>query len=437
VLATSLSKSIDQRYDISRLITKKELLCLRQLNKRRPNPFDFSKDMVAKPARDQKTPSQSHSSGSYWETDMCVAERLHSNGWEPFDYLKVFSFKNPLEFMNKKNLIIGGGILSFLIIVILGFNYWQAGTPGYSFKQLQSAYNNNDTEKFKKYYDVDQVFDNFYKRVLAIAVNQIQNSSESSFEKQIEIAQANNTATSGKQSFEKQIYDAVSGKTKVSADTNEFKGFLSIFLNSKPTFKVSSNVATADILFDNYVFKNQNNYPIYKFKVILKQTDDRSWIIIDIQGYEDYTYGSLGDVSRLKDISTIIVLINKYINAGEKPILTNDNWRTVLKDYSNKIGGEAFLPEDPMSSYSDSNKYSFSIINADSLKTYSYIMKAKLSTIDNSSFKGTDYKNLSYVEIYNKLSNGNISNVLGLDCSVPAYCVASWGNDSEWAKLLK
>ena len=89
VLATSLSKSIDQRYDISRLITKKELLCLRLLNTRRPNPFDFSKDMVAKPARDQKTPSQSHSSGSYWETDMGKAERFYRDGWKPFDYIKV------------------------------------------------------------------------------------------------------------------------------------------------------------------------------------------------------------------------------------------------------------------------------------------------------------------------------------------------------------
>lgn len=41
-------------------------------------------DMVVKPARDQRTPSQSHSSGSYLETGMGLAERLDRNGWEPF-----------------------------------------------------------------------------------------------------------------------------------------------------------------------------------------------------------------------------------------------------------------------------------------------------------------------------------------------------------------
>ena len=53
--------------------------------------------MVANPARDQRTPSQSHSSGSYPETGMGSAERLDRNGWEPFDYLKVLPIKNPLE----------------------------------------------------------------------------------------------------------------------------------------------------------------------------------------------------------------------------------------------------------------------------------------------------------------------------------------------------
>ena len=41
--------------------------------------------MVAKPARDQKTPGQSHSSGSYPETDMGSAERSDRDGQEPFD----------------------------------------------------------------------------------------------------------------------------------------------------------------------------------------------------------------------------------------------------------------------------------------------------------------------------------------------------------------
>ena len=55
------------------------LLCSSQ---QRPNPSQ--EDMVVKPARDQRTPSQSHSSGSYLETGMGLTERLNRNGWEPF-----------------------------------------------------------------------------------------------------------------------------------------------------------------------------------------------------------------------------------------------------------------------------------------------------------------------------------------------------------------
>jgi hypothetical protein len=41
--------------------------------------------MVANPARDQKTPSQSHSSGSYRETCMGRVERFYRDGWESFE----------------------------------------------------------------------------------------------------------------------------------------------------------------------------------------------------------------------------------------------------------------------------------------------------------------------------------------------------------------
>jgi hypothetical protein len=40
--------------------------------------------MVAKPAREQRTPRQSHSSGSYPETGMGRAERFYRDGGEFF-----------------------------------------------------------------------------------------------------------------------------------------------------------------------------------------------------------------------------------------------------------------------------------------------------------------------------------------------------------------
>lgn len=40
--------------------------------------------MVAKPAREQRTPRQSHSSGSYRETGMGRAERSYRDGGEFF-----------------------------------------------------------------------------------------------------------------------------------------------------------------------------------------------------------------------------------------------------------------------------------------------------------------------------------------------------------------
>jgi len=63
--------------------------------------LESPQDMVANPARDQKTPSQSHSSGSYGETCMGVAERLHRNGWEPFDYPKVLAVQKPARVQMK------------------------------------------------------------------------------------------------------------------------------------------------------------------------------------------------------------------------------------------------------------------------------------------------------------------------------------------------
>lgn len=40
--------------------------------------------MIEKPARDQRTPRQSHSSGSYRETGMGMVERSYRDGEEPF-----------------------------------------------------------------------------------------------------------------------------------------------------------------------------------------------------------------------------------------------------------------------------------------------------------------------------------------------------------------
>lgn len=41
------------------------------------------------PARDQRTPRQSHPNGSYLETGMGSAERSDRNGEEPFDYSMI------------------------------------------------------------------------------------------------------------------------------------------------------------------------------------------------------------------------------------------------------------------------------------------------------------------------------------------------------------
>ncbi len=49
--------------------------------------------MVANPARDQRTPRQSHSSGSYLETGMGGAERSHRDGGESFDNRKILVIK--------------------------------------------------------------------------------------------------------------------------------------------------------------------------------------------------------------------------------------------------------------------------------------------------------------------------------------------------------
>ncbi len=56
------------------------------------------------PAREQRTPRQSHSSGSYLETGMGGVERFHRNGEEPFVIILASRYiKNPLEIMNTQN----------------------------------------------------------------------------------------------------------------------------------------------------------------------------------------------------------------------------------------------------------------------------------------------------------------------------------------------
>jgi hypothetical protein len=46
--------------------------------------MDALHGMAANPARDQRTPGQSHSSGSYPERGMGSAERSDRDGQEPF-----------------------------------------------------------------------------------------------------------------------------------------------------------------------------------------------------------------------------------------------------------------------------------------------------------------------------------------------------------------
>jgi len=61
--------------------------------------------MDAKPSRDQKTPSQSHSTRSYPERAMGGDESFHRNDWEPFDQktLGSKSHKNPSRDLCIKN----------------------------------------------------------------------------------------------------------------------------------------------------------------------------------------------------------------------------------------------------------------------------------------------------------------------------------------------
>ena len=58
--------------------------------------------MAQKPSRDQRTPSQSHSTRSYRETGMGSAERLNRDGWGSFDYRERPCHKILVDFMYKR-----------------------------------------------------------------------------------------------------------------------------------------------------------------------------------------------------------------------------------------------------------------------------------------------------------------------------------------------
>lgn len=342
--------------------------------------------------------------------------------------------------MTKRTLIIG--IVSVLFVVILifaiffSYTYWVKGTPAYSFQQMQSAFKNHDTSAFNKYFDANSVFNNYWPRLkiqFSEAINQDQSTTD--FSKQLAIATFNNSATTTEQGVENNIYEEVLGKPRSNSNEIRSSALDSIF-TSKLVFTVKNNgVATADFTHENYAYKNPQNYPVYKLKIIMQQQGDRTWKVTDIQGFEDIMGSTISDVTRQTDAYTIGDLVSKYIKDSSTPILDSNNWRTVLTDYANRKGQNINLPEDPLISYSDANKYVFATANADSLKKYTYLVRVKMSTLDNDIFKSSAYNDLNYVDFISKISGGN-NMILGVDCSRPAFCYLGWGLDSSWQKIL-
>jgi len=202
-------------------------------------------------------------------------------------------------------------------------------------------------------------------------------------------------------------------------------------VSSHPNFVTSnSGIAIADFIYRDYAVKNNQNYPIYKFKIIMKQQGDRHWEINDIQGIEDVWSAPLANIIRINDTTSISSWINEYL--GDKnPNITTSNWKEVLSNYLLQKRKTDAIPEDPLSG----NVYTFAIKNGNSLKNFSYVIRVNLSTIDNNTFKGVVYKDLSMADVIAKISDKD-NNILGIDCTPPAYCYVSWGNESDWKQKL-
>jgi len=339
--------------------------------------------------------------------------------------------------MNKKYW--WAAIVMLLVLAGIGYYtyvYWQEGTPEYSFKEMQLAYKDHDTNEFDRYFNTDSVFNNVWPRLVAIDSGYIlKDNTESALEQQINIDEVESHATTTQAALENEVYDKVLGKADVDANNSaEYaRGFLTDVLGSTSTFTIQDGVASMNVVYENYAVQNAQNYPVYDFKIIMTQQKDRHWEVTDIQGLEDDYVGEVSDLQRIDDMSTIGALVNKYLTAGQQPLLDNANWRSELSSYALSQDQTTSLPEDPLASYSDSNKYAFAISNADSSTTYEYVIRAKLSTISSSAFQGQYFADLSYTDAIKKLSGGN-NILLGIDCNAPAYCYLGWGNDTDWSK---
>ncbi len=332
----------------------------------------------------------------------------------------------------KKYIIIASVLTAVLVgVACWGYQYWLKGSPQYSFRQISAAFQNHDTSLFEKYYDSDSVFENEWLRAKTKYLSYA--SAQSNLVSAAAAAVIDNQKDSEKNVAKLATYNAVLGKiTKDSAQNSEYKvGSVAAILGGSPRFTIQdSGVATADITYENYANKNPANYPIYKFKIIMQRQPDRRWRVTDIQGMEDARTAALDDAVRTDDLTAIGILVDRYIASRKQPSLTSENWREVLNSFAAEEGGRP-IPSDPLASYG--NSYELAIQNGGSIENYVYLVKAKLSTMDNQSLTWPtgNWTNSYYHDYVRAFSSGN-SLILGHDCSVPSLCYFGWGVNSSW-----
>lgn len=336
--------------------------------------------------------------------------------------------------MNKKVIIVLAiAIVLLATVAYFGYQYWLRGTPQYSFAQMQLAAKDHDTTTFNKYFDAGSIFDNLWPRARSVYATYLSQSSVSALQRSIAMATFDNQSSTSKQSFETATYDYVIGKSSNNSQSETSKSIFDV-MGNKPAFSVNNGTATFSFTYENYGSKNPQNYPVYKFNVVMQQQDDRHWKVVDIQGMEDRVY-TTADAIRLNAVGMIIAdLVHSYVTTEQRPYLDDNNWQTVLANYAAEQRAMTTFPTDPLSSYG--NAYTFAITNADSSTTYEYIIKANLSTITSPAFQSVSYSGFGYNDIIKKISNEN-NIVLNLDCNSPAFCYPGFGSDSAWAKLLK
>lgn len=179
---------------------------------------------------------------------------------------------------NKRIIILFGVIVIVIISGYFSYQYWRKGTPEYSIQQLQKSMMDHNANGALRFFDTDSVANNIWPRYKVkyqtlYSFNYLTSAYIDSQEKDF------------KEVIKNAWYDLFRGQ--ISATTT-ISGTMNTLFNDKNNFIINNGTVTKNI-----TYQKTDSDLKYEFNFVLEQQSNRSWRIIDIQGFEDFTIKSV------------------------------------------------------------------------------------------------------------------------------------------------